>query len=93
MGDEVLVVDSESTARAIVAQRKKQAEVMELEKQVCVLTAVLLLMCVAKQHEARSFVPLAIKSPFCVWSFHHTVRPLRTFAFAFGGIRAMVCAP
>lgn len=34
MGDEVLVVDSESTARAIVAQRKKQLEVRELEKQV-----------------------------------------------------------
>lgn len=35
MGDEVVVVDSESTARAIVAQRKKQLEVQELEKQVC----------------------------------------------------------
>lgn len=34
MGDEVVVVDSESTARAIVAQRKKQLEVEELEKQV-----------------------------------------------------------
>lgn len=34
MGDEVVVVDSESTARAIVAQRKKQQEVQELEKQV-----------------------------------------------------------
>lgn len=34
MGDEVVVVDSESTARAIVAQRKKQQEVQELGKQV-----------------------------------------------------------
>eukprot|EP00752_Nemacystus_decipiens_P006400 g5764.t1 len=33
MGDEVVVVDSESAARAIVAQRKKQLEVQELEKQ------------------------------------------------------------
>ncbi|CAM9450843.1 unnamed protein product [Hapterophycus canaliculatus] len=33
MGDEVAVVDSESTARAVVAQRKKQLEVRELEQQ------------------------------------------------------------
>lgn len=35
MGDEVVVVDSESKARAVVAQRKKQLEVKELEKQAC----------------------------------------------------------
>lgn len=49
MGDEVLVVDSESTARAVVAQRKKQLEVKELEKQVgtwpIMFAAVVMLSC------------------------------------------------
>lgn len=53
MGDEVLVVDSESTARAIVAQRKKQQEVIELEKQVRICSCTLR-PCGCKQHEARS---------------------------------------
>ena len=35
MGDEVVVVASESEARAVIAQRIKQQEVKELEKQVC----------------------------------------------------------
>lgn len=39
MGDEVVVVASESEARAVVAQRIKQQEVKELEKQVCASVA------------------------------------------------------
>lgn len=34
MGDNILVVESESKARGIVAQRKKQDELEELEQQV-----------------------------------------------------------
>lgn len=34
MGDEFLVVESEARARAITAQRQKQQELEQLEKQV-----------------------------------------------------------
>ena len=34
MGDEVLVVESEARAKAIVGQRRKQEELKQLEKQV-----------------------------------------------------------
>ena len=34
MGDELLVVKSESEARAIVAERKKQQELKQLDEQV-----------------------------------------------------------
>lgn len=34
MGDEVLVVQSESEARAIVAERKKQLDLKKLDEQV-----------------------------------------------------------
>lgn len=34
MGDEVLVVESESEARAIVAERKKQQDLKQLDEQV-----------------------------------------------------------
>lgn len=40
MGDEMVVVESESKARAIVAQRKKVKEFEELEQQVSVLSRV-----------------------------------------------------